>query len=235
MSSYMADLIVNQDDREALGLATRDALNCSFGGMGGRQDPLLEQRAEQVAKSTALEVVNATSMENVSTLNALREIFRRTAVARGSRSIVLISPGFLMTTPDTRQAIMEMIDNAQRFDIVVNSVDIRGLFTPVVSPNSSHSANSVVQFNYDKEEAAARSEIMADLAYSTGGVFFHNSNDLDDGLRRTADAPEYIYVLGFSPQKLDGRFHKLKVTLKAASKLQIQSRRGYYAFKSASK
>jgi VWFA-related protein len=235
ISNYMADLIVNQGDREALGLATRDALNCSFGGMGGRQDPLLEERAEQVAKSTALEVVNATSMENVSTLNALREIFRRTAVAGGNRSIVLISPGFLMTTPDTRQAIMEMIDNAQRSDIVVNSVDIRGLVTPVVAPNMSHSANSVVQFNYDKEEAAARSEVMADLAYSTGGIFFRNSNDLDDGFRRAADAPEYIYVLGFSPQKLDGRFHKLKVTLKAPSKLQIQSRRGYYAFKSTSK
>ena len=64
-----------------------------------------------------------------------------------------------------------------------------------------------------------------------GGTFFHNNNDLDEGFRRTADTPEYIYVLGFSPQKLDGKFHKLKVTLKNPEKLTVQARQGYYAFK----
>ena len=52
-----------------------------------------------------------------------------------------------------------------------------------------------------------------------------------EGVRRTADTPEYIYVLGFSPQKLDGKFHKLKVTLSGAEKLTVQARQGYYAFK----
>jgi hypothetical protein len=57
------------------------------------------------------------------------------------------------------------------------------------------------------------------------------TNDLDEGFRRTADAPEYIYVLGFSPQKLDGQFHKLKVTWKGSQKLTLQVRRGYYALR----
>jgi hypothetical protein len=43
--------------------------------------------------------------------------------------------------------------------------------------------------------------------------------------------PEYIYVLGFSPQKLDGKFHKLKVTVKGPQKLTVQARPGYYALK----
>ena len=82
---------------------------------------------------------------------------------------------------------------------------------------------------------------MANLAYATGGTFFHNNNDLDEGFRRTADAPEYIYVLGFSPQKLDGKFHKLKVTVMAQAgsgapgKLTVQARQGYYALKSETK
>ena len=232
VSTYMADLIVNQDDREALGLATLDALNCAF---GGAKDENTERRAEQVARLTALQVESATSAENQSILSVMREIFRITAAQKGSRSIVLVSPGFLMTTPETRQAIMEMIDDALRLEIVVNTLDVRGLYTPVAAPNASHPANPVVRFKYDREEAAARSEVMANLAYSTGGTFFHNSNDLNEGFRRTADAPEYIYILGFSPQKLDGKFHKLKVKLKTPSKLEIQSREGYYALKSASK
>jgi hypothetical protein len=46
-----------------------------------------------------------------------------------------------------------------------------------------------------------------------------------------ASRPEYLYFLGFSPQnlKLDGSFHKLKVSLKEPHKLALQARHGYYA------
>jgi hypothetical protein len=46
-----------------------------------------------------------------------------------------------------------------------------------------------------------------------------------------AAAPEYFYLLGFSPQnlKLDGSFHNLKVSLVNATGLKTQARRGYYA------
>ena len=47
--------------------------------------------------------------------------------------------------------------------------------------------------------------------------------------------PEYSYLLAFSPQnlKFDGHFHNLKVTVKGPQKLNIQSRKGYYAPKQA--
>jgi VWFA-related protein len=230
MTSYMADLIVNQDDRETLGLATRDAVNCASGGMA--QSPAELQRAEQVAKETAIEVLNANSAEIQSTFSILREVVQRTAATPGSRSIVLVSPGFLTQTVDTRQALAELIDRALRSNIVVNTLDVRGLYTSVPAPNSSHPANPVVRDRLDREEALERSDVLANLAYSTGGTFFHNNNDLDEGFRRTADTPEYIYVLGFSPQKLDGKFHKLKVALNAPEKLTVQARQGYYAFRS---
>ena len=69
------------------------------------------------------------------------------------------------------------------------------------------------------------------MADGTGGVFFHNSNDYDEGFLRVAETPEYSYVLAFAPQnlKLDGSFHTLKVTLKTPQKLSLQARRGYYA------
>jgi hypothetical protein len=79
--------------------------------------------------------------------------------------------------------------------------------------------------------ASAEEDVMAELAEATGGVFFHNNNDLAEGFRRVASTPEYYYVLAFSPQnlKLNGRFHKLKVTLKPTEKYSIQARRGYFA------
>ena len=163
----------------------------------------------------------------------MREVVQRTAATPGSRSIVLVSPGFLTQTVDTRQAVAELIDRALRSDIVVNTLDVRGLSTPVPAPNASHPADPVMRARLDREEALERSDVLANLAYSTGGTFFHNNNDLDEGFRRTADTPEYIYVLGFSPQKLDGKFHKLKVTLNGPEKLTVQARQGYYALKPA--
>jgi hypothetical protein len=79
--------------------------------------------------------------------------------------------------------------------------------------------------------AKADADLLASLADGTGGVFFHNNNDFDEGLRRVAEAPEYSYTLGFSPQnlKLDGSFHTLRVALKNSQKLTLQARRGYYA------
>jgi len=73
--------------------------------------------------------------------------------------------------------------------------------------------------------------VMAELASATGGTFFHNNNDLAEGFRRIAAQPEFIYLLGFSPQnlKLDGSYHALKVTLaKSLAGYQLQARRGYF-------
>jgi len=71
-----------------------------------------------------------------------------------------------------------------------------------------------------------------DFAYGTGGTFFHNSNDLAGGFQKAASSPEICYVLGFSPQnqKMDGRYHSIKVAMATkAARYEIQARRGYYA------
>jgi hypothetical protein len=84
---------------------------------------------------------------------------------------------------------------------------------------------------YKFDSAQADEDVMAELAYGTGGKFFHNDNGLADGLNQLAAAPEYTDVLGFSPQnlKLDGSYHGLKVALVNSKKLDVQARRGYWA------
>jgi hypothetical protein len=54
---------------------------------------------------------------------------------------------------------------------------------------------------------------------------------LKAGFAQVAAAPEFVYVLGFSPQnlKLDGAYHALKVKLVTSRGLDLQARRGYYA------
>jgi hypothetical protein len=90
---------------------------------------------------------------------------------------------------------------------------------------------SVYMNQYAAESAIAQNNVLSELAYGTGGTYFHNGNDLQEGFRRTAAAPDYYYMLGFAPQDLksDGNFHSLKVTLKEKQPYSLQARKGYYA------
>jgi hypothetical protein len=84
---------------------------------------------------------------------------------------------------------------------------------------------------YRSQEQMANAYVLTDFANGTGGTYFHNSNDLEGGLSQAGGTPEVSYVLGFSPQnqKMDGRYHTIKVTITEKRKYAVQARRGYYA------
>ena len=230
LTPYMADLIANHDDPDALSVAIQDGVQCAAGGMANSAAEM--ERIVRLAKTASYEVLNATSAENQGTLNSLRQVLRRIAGQAGRRSVVFISPGFLSLQPEVRFGLTEMFDGAVRAGIVINTMDLRGLVTTGVSGDRTN-LGTPESLQLLRDEASAQNDTMAEIADGTGGIFFHNSNDMDEGFSRTADAPEFIYILGFSPQKLDGKFHKLKVALVAKNgpKLSVQARRGYYASK----
>jgi VWFA-related protein len=70
--------------------------------------------------------------------------------------------------------------------------------------------------------------VMAELADGTGGMFIHNSNDLDAGFRSLTEAPEYLYLLEIPLDnvKPDGSYHRLKVKVDRDG-VRSQARRGY--------
>jgi hypothetical protein len=226
----MGDLIENKHDPQALAVATQDALNCAFNG-----DPRFLQQAQVMAQAAASQALVNGEAESRLALGVMKDIVRRIALMPGQRSVVLVSPGFL--TPQLEPEYIDLIDRAVRSQVIVNALDARGLYTVVPGGDISHPAPgdspAIVGYKtqYQMSSAAANSDVMAVLADGTGGTFFQNNNDMDEGLRRVSTAPEYYYVLGFSPQnlKLDGGFHGVKVTVKSPEKLTLQARRGYYA------
>jgi VWFA-related protein len=228
VSYYMADQIINKHDPQAFQVATADAMVCMS---LTPQQASVAVAAAQTAASVAL---SSGEHETELALTVLKTVVRRMSAMPGQRSIVLVSPGFLTPfelLPDT----IDVIDRAIRANVIISALDARGLYTLIPGGDASQRTVNVatVQYKAQYETAAALAEedVMVELADATGGTFFHNSNDLDAGFRRVASAPEFFYVLGFSPEnlKLDGSYHKLKVTLKDGEKLSLQARRGYYA------
>ena len=68
------------------------------------------------------------------------------------------------------------------------------------------------------------------LASETGGGFFHlkKTADLNSTFTRVADELHRQYVIGFTPEKLDGVLHKLDVRVKKVG-MRVQARKSYLA------
>ncbi|HWZ30157.1 MAG TPA: VWA domain-containing protein [Bryobacteraceae bacterium] len=232
MTFYMADLIQNRNDPTALSAAADDTMACA------NMDPSMRPMAVQMAQGAAARAVAEGNQDTQVALSVLKDVVRRMGATPGQRSIVLVSPGFLLTI-DYRQEETDILDRAIRNNLTISSLDARGLYVTgddLSQRNSSGSAASAIAKRmYQTLGASADADILAELAYGTGGTFFQNNNDFDDGFRRIAALPEFVYILGFAPQNLkyDGAFHALKVSLKIKNGLTLDARRGYYAPKHA--
>jgi len=215
MTYYVADLIEEKADREALRVATDEIVTCAFGG--NRRN---RREAMQLASEAAREKTAIGKAETLNSLGILKRLIKAMSSAPGRKLIVLVSPGFFISDA---QAQAEITDLAARSDVNISALDPRGLLL-------TGYLNASAMF-YQSASEAQDAALLEALTDATGGLFFHNNNDVDDGFRRVAAVPEYSYTLAFSPQELkfDGHFHKLKVTASNGVNLTVQARKGYYA------
>jgi VWFA-related protein len=230
VSYYAADLLINKDDREAWQTYIAETYGCA------RLDPTTtpESVPRAMVQNTAMRALSSGTPETRISLDVLGKVVRRISAMPGQRSIILASPGFL--TLDGHQDVSDVITKAIRAKVIIGTLDARGLWTDpgfsAADPTPAGGPNvMVVTGRYSHFEAQAQEDVLAEIAASTGGVFIHNTNDLAGGFKKLAAAPEFVYVLGFTPTNLksDGKFHSLKIVLKDKKGLTLQARRGYYA------
>ena len=224
MTYYMADLIQNRHDATVLDAAARDVMACA-------SIPDVPT-AQQMAQAAASQEMNLGDHETRLAMGVIKELVRRMAAMPGQRSIILVSNGFV-TLPEHSIEKTEIMDRAIRSSVLINSLDARGLYTdtPDITRSGTNFITDRILNQMERETNRAQADVMAELAAGTGATFFQNSNDLDAGFARLAAAPEYYYLLAFSPQnlKMDGSFHALKVTLKSVKDVSVGARTGYYA------
>jgi len=229
---YQADLIQNKHDSQALAIAAEDAVQCAFNG-----DETKVSQAAIMAQGAATRSLALGDQETEYAYRHVEEAIRQLSSMPGQRVMVFVSPGFIPSTLWAETS--DLIDRASRAGIVINTLDARGLYTPdvlgdIADPPRDSARTAGFKTSYRVEAQMAQNQVLQQFAYGTGGTFFHNRNDLDEGLREAIAAPPLSYVLGFSPQnlKVDGHFHGLKVALTSKQKYSIQARNGYYAPKS---
>jgi len=158
----------------------------------------------------------------------------------GQRTLILVSPGFLSPSPDAMAFKSQVLDQAAGSNVVINALDARGLYSG--NADASLGSKSTIsdtfgQTSGDRLAAMESSEnVMAELANGTGGTFFHNNNDLENGLKSLTAAPDYLYLLQVSLKdvKPTGTYHRLQVKVDQHD-VDVQARRGYFAPKATNR
>lgn len=220
MSLYEAYMIVEGGDPLMFQVAIQDAVAC---GVNPRA-------AQAIVRDAAQRMMAIGESELQISFSNLGSLIRRMSTLPGERAIVLVSPGFFMTP--SMQESSDMIDRATQANIVINTIDARGLYVSSAEADLSTKHCTLPEcLSFLRQQETLQGDVLAELSDGTGGVFIHNRNDIDQGLLQATAEPEVSYVLGFSPQnlKLDGKYHQLKVTLTNRQKWTLQARHGYFA------
>jgi VWFA-related protein len=191
------------------------------GGTAGLIEPLVQARAAQAYARAAA--------QNRVTLGALRSTIESMAPVRGRKSIILLSPGFIL---DQELVLFRQVeDAARRANIAMYLVDARGLEVQSVfgsaqfgSPLDSRDIGAA------NADAPLEAEGAVSLAESSGGFAVQNSNDLAAGLGRIGRESRVYYLLGYTPAEVraDSRFRRITVRV-GRPEVQVRARKGYYA------
>lgn len=231
---YQAYKIVEQRDPIAIQVATQDAIYECCGGPGNpcpqADQDYIETQADQLERETESQTRYA--------LQGLEGICRRMAALPGQRSIVMVSPGFLILTEN--YFLGQVVDQALRLNVVISTLDARGLYVNILGGDASErgvvNAESPSLLGYkaqiQSESKSINGDVLIALAHDTGGVAFRNNNDYAAGFQRTGGFAEASYLLAFAPQDLkpDGRMHTLKVALvNNPGRYTLQARKSYMA------
>ncbi len=234
---YQAYLIANGRDQQAHDLAFEQAIQCNC--LGNRRNCDL-RRIEQLVQTQASMTLSLADNFAQDTLGILNDVIRYLGQMKGKRMLVLTSSGFLTQSQFVRRKQDNLLDAALRANVVINSMDAKGLAADVNGGDPADGPPIIIPSRPDLNSFAGSilnqqrdvfNDPMAILAEGTGGRFFHNNNDLNRGIREVAAPPEVSYLLGISPEDLkpDGSFHTLKVKLATQGKFSVAARRGYYA------
>jgi VWFA-related protein len=217
----------------------------TFGAIRSRDEQ--GRSEEQAAFDTRTDEFRE-EMYSVGTLGAVRYIVTGLRELPGRKSIILFSENMrIFNSEGASQNVMDSLRNltdlANRASVVIYSIDPRGLQVLGLTAEDDVSAMTGEQVNaritkrsqdfFDSQEG------MDYLARETGGLFVHNSNDLNGGIRQVLDDQAGYYLIGYhpDPSTFDSetgrrKFHRVRVRVKRPG-LHVRSRNGFFGYEDA--
>jgi len=201
-----------------------------MGNRYGNSRSLQGTTSDPYVAGKATDVYIQSMTRNRVTLETLERALRGLVGARGRKSVVLVSEGFVFD-PNLDQ-FRRVQEAARRANAAIYFVNARGLddagleslalFGPAPPPRDMGVAIA------ESLEATGGAD---SLALGSGGFTVRNTNDLSRGIQRIADETRIYYLLGYEPTSTaaDGRFREIDVELRDGKGREVRARKGYYA------
>src|SRR5437899_3738897 len=158
MTVYEAYKIGDLDSPVARRVAVQDVIAVTGSERGAEQQALAAARRELSAGESEIQL----SFRNLDGLIA------RMRALPGQRIIVMMSPGFFVT-PSMHES-GDVIDRATKANIVINSIDARGLYVSSVFDVASAAPSNPVRTQFVTTEESIQNDVLAELADGTGEI-----------------------------------------------------------------
>ncbi len=195
------------------------------------ESSLLDNRIRNFAKALVGEI-GQSARNNIETLKSL---FRGMSDLPGRKIVVLLTEAFGTaggTSEDLNFQLTQLIEIARRGGLSVYALDAGGLKTSNVTASEHVTGVTMAVKNASPDLSLSNFEQLSaarKLVSGTGGELIANTNSLIAGLERAVEDSNSYYVLGFKPEALDNKFHRLTVSVKSRSDVIVRSRHGYLA------
>jgi VWFA-related protein len=173
-------------------------------------------------------------------------------------------PYFKANPPRNTQTMLDdSIKLAATHTVIINTIDARGSYSPAARPGGLLDASNAAPGAMGRQEVLASRQTtpalrggtllsetdsrwnsvqfdnggaLAQLAKASGGIYFHDNNDLQSGFREVLDDTRETYVIAYIPKNSaqDGKFRKISVTVNDGTNakrgsLTVRAKSGYWA------
>jgi VWFA-related protein len=177
-------------------------------------------------------------------LSVLAAVMKHLAAVPGRKNVILIS-GQIFLPPERKDWLVQLRDIIQA-GVTVYTIDPAGLApyaldASFVIPSKETAfaprgeTRPDLRFTRTAEDQKRLLILMLqaaliEMAQSTGGKAFVNTNDIRGAIRGSLDDSRVSYTLGFYPKNSinDGSFHPIKLKIPGRDRLSLHYRDGYF-------
>jgi len=164
------------------------------------------------------------------TLDALERALNGLVGAKGRKSLILVSEGFIHDiNVDEFKRVNEASRRSNAAIYFLNARGLEGMPLAMTAEFGPALPDQDVGFAFAETlDAVAGADAVSD---DSGGFTVRNTNNLAAGIQRIANETQAYYLLGYIPSNTarDGKFRKIQVKLANSKGREIRARKGYYA------
>ncbi len=176
-------------------------------------------------------------------LAALQTAVRMLGTLNEQKALIYFASGLRLNGVDNQAQLVATANAALKANVLLYPIDARGLVAQAPLGDATTGSNGGIgMFSGSSAQAITTNfqrsqDTLYALAKDTGGKAMFDFNDLTLGIKQAADAMSSYYEIGYYPTHtaLDGRFRRIKISLREGLSADVSYRQGYFADKEFSK